>query len=87
MFRSSLSRHSAGAVRTAAVTGLAVVMLALSAGAATASGPATPGSASQHGGGPEHAAQTICTRLEAVVDRLPDVAAPVEVCKLVNGWD
>ncbi|MFJ1616779.1 hypothetical protein ACIODT_25810 [Streptomyces sp. NPDC088251] len=83
MLRSSLSRQYAGATRTAAVTGLALVSLALSAGAATASGAAP--SAQRHG--PAPAVQTLCTYLEAVVDRLTLPAVPAEVCTLVNGWD
>ncbi|MFC9620942.1 hypothetical protein ACFTXM_13360 [Streptomyces sp. NPDC056930] len=86
MFRSSLSTQPAGAARTAAVTGLALVSLALSAGAASASGTASSGPPAPQRR-PAHAVQTLCTRLEAVVDRLPSPAAPVQVCKLVNGWD
>ncbi|MFB6942798.1 hypothetical protein [Streptomyces sp. NPDC056305] len=86
MFSSSLSRRPAGAARTAAVTGLAVVSLALSTGAASASGTASFGPPAGHPG-PVQADQTVCTRLETVLDRLPLPAAPVQVCKLVNGWD
>ncbi|MFJ9681119.1 hypothetical protein ACIRP2_24160 [Streptomyces sp. NPDC101194] len=86
MFSSSLSRRPAGAARTAAVTGLALVSLALSAGAASAAGTASFGPpAGQHG--PAQADQAACTHLETVLDRLLLPAAPVQVCKLVNGWD
>lgn len=86
MFSSSLPRRPAGAVRAAAVTGLALVPLALFAGVASASETVSSGPpATQHG--PVQADQTVCTRLETVLDRLPLPAAPVQVCKLVNGWD
>ncbi|MFF2326957.1 MULTISPECIES: hypothetical protein [unclassified Streptomyces] len=86
MFRSSLSRQYAGAARTAAVTGLTLVALTLSAGGAAASGTASAGSSGrQHGSG--HIVRTFCTRLGAAVDRLPAPAAGPDVCKLVNGWD
>ncbi|MFJ5722167.1 hypothetical protein [Streptomyces sp. NPDC093149] len=86
MFSSSLSRRPAGAVRTAAVTGLALVSLALSAGAASAAGAASFGPPAGHPG-PVQVDQTVCTHLEPALDRLPPPAAPVQVCKLVNGWD
>jgi hypothetical protein len=83
VFRSSLSRRHAGAARTAAVTGLVLVSLALSTGAAAAAdtGPAAP----QHP--VTHDVQAFCEQMEAVTDRLPLPAAPVTVCMLVNGWD
>ncbi|MGW2180176.1 hypothetical protein ACWCXX_19110 [Streptomyces sp. NPDC001732] len=83
MFRSSLSRRRAGAARTAAVTGLVLVSLALSTGAAAAADSTLP--APQHP--TAHDVRAFCERVEAVTDRLPLPAAPVEVCKLVNGWD
>ncbi|MEU6018613.1 hypothetical protein ABZ826_32710 [Streptomyces sp. NPDC047515] len=86
MFSSSLSRRPVGAARTAAVTGLALVSLALSAGAASASGTASFGSPAGQPG-PVQADRTVCTSLQTILDRLPLSAAPVQVCKLVNGWD
>ncbi|MFE7617373.1 hypothetical protein [Streptomyces sp. NPDC057496] len=83
MFRSSLSRRHAGAARTAAVTGLVLVSLALSTGAAAAAdtGPAVPQRPAAHDVG------AFCEQVAELTDRLPLPAAPVTVCKLVNGWD
>ncbi|MEU9760661.1 hypothetical protein [Streptomyces sp. NPDC047985] len=96
MFSPSLSRKPAALAHTAAVTGLALAGLAVSAGTASAGTvPAERTAASQavspQAGAaqnlPEHAVQRVCTELEAIVGRLPLHAAPVQVCKLVNGWD
>ncbi|MEE1738955.1 hypothetical protein [Streptomyces sp. BE147] len=80
---SPLSRTPRGTVRGAvAVTALTLVSLALSTGSASAA-PAA--------GSPErlpgHAVHTICTQLDELLGRLPVSSGPVQVCKLVNGWD
>ncbi|MEE1795383.1 hypothetical protein PUR28_32180 [Streptomyces sp. BE308] len=85
---SSLSQQPRGPVRSAvAVTTLALVSLALSAGAASAA-PASataPEHLPEHL--PEHTARTLCTQVEEFLGRLPLPSGPVRVCKLVNGWD
>ncbi|MFF8713578.1 hypothetical protein ACF07T_19420 [Streptomyces sp. NPDC015184] len=83
MFRSSLSRRHAGAARTAAVTGLVLVSLALSTGAATAADTGSPAPRNPAVGD----VGAFCERVAAVTDRLPLPSAPATVCKLVNGWD
>ncbi|MFI8436695.1 hypothetical protein ACIGJO_23675 [Streptomyces sp. NPDC079020] len=81
---SPLSRKPRGPVRGAvAVTALTLVSLALSTGAASAA-PAATGSPERL---PEHAVQVICTQLDELIGRLPVSSGPVQVCKLVNGWD
>ncbi|MFF3392495.1 hypothetical protein ACFYW1_16405 [Streptomyces sp. NPDC002669] len=83
MFRSSLSRRRTGAARTAAVTGLVLVSLALSTGAATAADTGSP--APQHPA--THDVGAFCERMGDLTDLLPLPSAPATVCKLVNGWD
>ncbi|MFI7289621.1 hypothetical protein ACIBRY_23680 [Streptomyces anulatus] len=81
MSRSPLAqkqRRPAGAA--ALVTGIALAALTLSTGAASATTPAGPPPAADH--------VTLLIRTEpADLIGLPPESAPVQVCKLVNGWD
>ncbi|MFI9627126.1 hypothetical protein [Streptomyces sp. NPDC052042] len=91
MFSSSLSRKPAALVRTVAATGL--VLAAFTFGAGTASAATVPvertasSQAETVGGLPAYVVQRVCTEAEAIVAQLPLTSAPVQVCKLVNGWD
>ncbi|MFH9136194.1 hypothetical protein [Streptomyces sp. NPDC017524] len=82
MSRSPLAQKQRRPARTAAlVTGIALAALALSTGAASATTPTGPPPAA------DHVARLICTELAGLIGQLPPESAPVQVCKLVNGWD
>ncbi|MFH8882446.1 hypothetical protein [Streptomyces californicus] len=82
MNRSPLVRTQRRTARVAAlVTGIAAA-LALTTGTASATTPAGPPPAVV-----DDVTRLICTELEDVLGQLPPHSAPVQVCKLVNGWD
>ncbi|MEU6955779.1 hypothetical protein [Streptomyces sp. NPDC045714] len=82
MSRSPLAQKQRRPARAAAlVTGIALAALALSTGAASATTPAGPPPAA------DHVTRLICTELADLIGQLPPESAPVQVCKLVNGWD
>lgn len=81
--RSPLARTQRRTARAAAlVTGIAIAALALTAGTASATTPAGPPPAVV-----DDVTRLICMELEGVFGQLPPHSPPVQVCKLVNGWD
>ncbi|MFE8915699.1 hypothetical protein [Streptomyces globisporus] len=82
MSRSPLAQKQRRPARAAAlVTGIALAALTLSTGPASATTPAGPPHA------PDHIAGIICTELAGIIGQLPPESPPVQMCKLVNGWD
>ncbi len=82
MSRSPLAHKQRRPARTAAlVTGIALAALTLSTGSASATSPAGPPPAA------DEIARVICTELAGIIGQLPPESPPVQMCKLVNGWD
>ncbi|BFP54729.1 hypothetical protein ACWGBY_01640 [Streptomyces griseus] len=82
MSRSSLAQKQRRPARAAAlVTGIALAVLTLSTGTASATTPAG------HPPVADGLTRLVCTELAGVIGQLPPDSAPVRVCKLVNGWD
>ncbi|MEU5370062.1 hypothetical protein ABZ362_13955 [Streptomyces sp. NPDC005951] len=85
MSRSPLAQKQRRPARAAAlVTGIALAALAaltFSTGPASATTPAGPPPAA------EEIAHVICTELVGIIGQLPPESRPVQMCKLVNGWD
>ncbi|WP_098012564.1 hypothetical protein [Streptomyces sp. sk226] len=83
MNSSPLARTPRRIARAAAlVTGIALAALTLTTGTASATAPADPPPAVA-----DDVTRLFCTELEGVLGQLPPHAPPVQVCKLVNGWD
>ncbi|WP_156726622.1 hypothetical protein [Streptomyces apocyni] len=86
-------------IRATAALTLSLGVLTIGAGTATASPSAPTASAAPttsaaaatsavpHAQLPGQAVQALCGQWLSITERLPDAAAPVQVCKLVNGWD
>ncbi|MFD5200060.1 hypothetical protein ACFWM7_07845 [Streptomyces sp. NPDC058375] len=82
MSRSPLAQKQRRPARAAAlVTGIALAALAFSTGPASATAPAGPPPAA------DEIARVICTELAGIIGQLPPESPPVQLCKLVNGWD
>ncbi|ALU94274.1 MULTISPECIES: hypothetical protein [Streptomyces] len=82
MSRSPLAQKQRRPARAAAlVTGIALAALTFSTGPASATTPAGPPPVA------DEIARVICTELAGVIGQLPPESPPVQMCKLVNGWD
>ncbi len=80
--RSPLAQKQRHPARAAAlVTGIALAALALSTGAASATTPTGPPPAA------DHVARTVCTEPAVLIGQLLPESPPVQVRRLVNGWD
>ncbi|MFF3030584.1 hypothetical protein ACFVS7_06135 [Streptomyces rubiginosohelvolus] len=82
MSRSPLAQKQRRPARAAAlVTGIALAALTLSTGPAAATTQAGPPPVA------DEIARVICTELAGIIGQLPPESPPVQMCKLVNGWD
>ncbi|MFD4593753.1 hypothetical protein [Streptomyces rubiginosohelvolus] len=82
MSRSPLAQKQRRPARAAAlVTGIALAALTFSTGPASATTPAGPPPAA------DEIVRVICTELAGIIGQLPPESPPVQMCKLVNGWD
>ncbi|MGW1292849.1 hypothetical protein [Streptomyces sp. NPDC002533] len=83
MSRSPLAQKQRRPARAAAlVTGIALAALTFSTGPASATTQAGPPPAAS-----DHITRIICTELAGIIGQLPPESPPVQMCKLVNGWD